>query len=554
MRKLNSFSGIVGGVFILFAVVGGLLIGALYDPLVIVRQPILLLHLLFGSILVLYWFFAVGLANLSQTGIIFSGRGTRFGLNVIFYTTVVVAGFVFINWLANRYDSRWDLTEEGVYSLSPQTRKILEALEKPLQIVAFRGTQNVNDFEIENLLKLYKQQNRSKITTEIIDARSHPHKLDQYRVQMGNLIYIGYGDRDNLEESRLNEASEESITNAILKLTRGSAKKIYFIEGHSEPQLASQAADGLAKLRGAFVDEHFQVSGLILSQTGKIPDDAAAVVLVSPKKKLLAEEKQALIEYVDSGGRLLMMTDPKTTSDVKEIADNFGIVVRDDIVLDPVQRLFAGPAIGAQPIVRNYGSHIITRDMNDQHITIYNIASSVTYSADKKKLDPAISYAEIALTGPNAWGEKNLEAVFDSQNPTAQIDPEDTKGPVSLAIAYEKKVKTGEQANSNKDNENQAEAKFEKLSRVVVVGDSDWALNANLEIYANRDFVLNIINWLSGEEGGISIRAKSMRASIAPITSQTFVWLLGLSFLVPELILLSGLMIWWSRRSAPISA
>ncbi|RIL09962.1 MAG: hypothetical protein DCC75_05385, partial [Proteobacteria bacterium] len=57
------------------------------------------------------------------------------------------------------------------------------------------------------------------------------------------------------------------------------------------------------------------------------------------------------------------------------------------------------------------------------------------------------------------------------------------------------------------------------------------------------------INWLSGEEGGISIRPKSLRESIAPITRDSFLIILVSSFLIPELILIFGLIVWWRRKT-----
>lgn len=87
------------------------------------------------------------------------------------------------------------------------------------------------------------------------------------------------------------------------------------------------------------------------------------------------------------------------------------------------------------------------------------------------------------------------------------------------------------------------------MTRLVVFGDSDWITNEGLSYYANRDFVLNTMNWLVGEEGGITIRPKSMKASIAPISKQTFYAIFAGSLLVPELILIFGIVVWWRRKT-----
>jgi ABC-type uncharacterized transport system involved in gliding motility auxiliary subunit len=91
---------------------------------------------------------------------------------------------------------------------------------------------------------------------------------------------------------------------------------------------------------------------------------------------------------------------------------------------------------------------------------------------------------------------------------------------------------------------------FKKMTRVVVFGDATWAQNGNLTTMGNRDLVLNAVNWALGEEGGVAIGPKSIRASVAPIPQATFNVILALSFLGPELILLFGLFVWWRRKAS----
>ena len=238
-----------------------------------------------------------------------------------------------------------------------------------------------------------------------------------------------------------------------------------------------------------------------------------------------------------------MLNDPRTTDDIKKIAENFDIKVDQNVVIEQVQRLFAGPTLGAQPIVQDYNtSNPITQTFNRNNPTIFNIASTV--STDKKDSDSE-KYFELLKTSQTSWAEYDLGALFDVNNPIAQKDDKDTAGPVSLAVAYEKKHPA---ASDKKDNSD--EAKFEEYTRVVVFGDSDWIMNANIDIYSNRDLILNALNWAVGEDGGIAIRPKTMRASAAEITRDMFMTMLRSSLIIPELILVLGLFIWWRRREA----
>jgi ABC-type uncharacterized transport system involved in gliding motility auxiliary subunit len=70
-------------------------------------------------------------------------------------------------------------------------------------------------------------------------------------------------------------------------------------------------------------------------------------------------------------------------------------------------------------------------------------------------------------------------------------------------------------------------------------------------VYAHRDFILNTVNWMVGESGGVTIRPRSIRKpELTPITSDTYLNILSASFIIPEIIFILGLLIWWRRRTA----
>lgn len=543
MNRWVRFSGILGVVLLIFGVLGGLVLGFGAQSSV---QILMLMHIVVGIGAIIFWFFVVGLHSVKEAEQAIKGRSARFGANVILYAAVFVALLVALNWLANRHDKRWDLTEEGVYSLAPETEKILSGLKKPLKIVSFKGIGLENEEQLEDLLGLMKGANRNQVTLESVDPRTQPHLVDNYGMKRGNVLYLKYGEGDTAGVSRINEASEEAVLNAILKLARGDAKKIYYVVGHGEPELKDGAQEGMQQFVEALDDERLTVEAFVPTQADKVPADAAAVILCSPGQKLPDRERDMLIAYAEQGGRLLLFADPRRADSVREISHHFGIAVGEDVVVDQVQRLFAGPALGVQPIVRDFGHHPITQNFSDQNIVIFSQASSVTAppNMDQQSKSP---YETIAQTGDTAWGETNIRALFDSDSPSAEQDAADLGGPVSLGVVYEKKIDSEKKPDDKKDS---TEPEFEKSTRIIVFGDSDWIKNANLMVYAHRDYILNSINWLVGENGGISIRPRSIRKpELSPITTETYLSILSTSFIIPEVIFILGLCIWWRRRT-----
>jgi ABC-type uncharacterized transport system involved in gliding motility auxiliary subunit len=84
--------------------------------------------------------------------------------------------------------------------------------------------------------------------------------------------------------------------------------------------------------------------------------------------------------------------------------------------------------------------------------------------------------------------------------------------------------------------------------RVVVIGSSNWCANQILGApVANRDLILNVMNWLSSDEDLISIRPKEPEDRRLRVTSTApFFWI---SFvLLPLAVIFSGVSVWWKRR------
>lgn len=530
-RWLRFFS-VLGVVVLLFGVLGGLFVGWGFSSLI---EAVMTVHLLGGLLLLSIWFITIGMQNVGEASAVLKGRTVRFGANAVSYTAVFVGLLVVVNWMATRHDHRWDLTENGVFSLSRESVDVIKGLKKPLKIVAFKVGGMQDEDSVDQLLKLYQFEEPSKITTEFVDPRKKPHLVDKYGMKPGDVVYLEYGEGEGSQVSRVNEGSEDTITNGIIKMTRGDAKKIYYVQGHDEAELEGVLPTGVKKLSDAIKNEHLTIEGIVLGQKGAVPDDASALILLAPKKELLPEEREMIIKYVEGGGHLLLFTDPRAPEDARAIAAKFGIDIGNDVVIDQVQRLFAAPALGAQPMVRDYGAHPITANFSpEDNITIFNLASTVT---TQQKSENGVTYTELARSSPTAWGETSLALVFDADEPGAIKEPNDKVGPVSMAMAYEKKIE-----GADKD--------APKVSRLVVFGDSDWVLNANFNVYAHRDFVLRAIGWAAGAEGGVVISPRSMREpKFDPIKPETYAKIMASSFVIPELIIIFGLIIWWKRRT-----
>jgi ABC-type uncharacterized transport system involved in gliding motility auxiliary subunit len=107
---------------------------------------------------------------------------------------------------------------------------------------------------------------------------------------------------------------------------------------------------------------------------------------------------------------------------------------------------------------------------------------------------------------------------------------------VSIAVAVEADL-----AEMGIDSEGEA--------RIAVFGSVEFVDNRNIDTFFNRDLFLNTVGWLVGESDLVSIRSKALRASRVRFTHQEGAVIFYLSVLVlPELLLIAGLAMWWRRE------
>jgi ABC-type uncharacterized transport system involved in gliding motility auxiliary subunit len=306
------------------------------------------------------------------------------------------------------------------------------------------------------------------------------------------------------------DADEERLTNALVKVTRSDKPVIYVVKGHGERDLSSAERTGLSQAKEQMEKANYIVKELELAREGKVPADAAVVIVPGPKTDLLPPELSALDAYLAQGGRALFMADPLQADGIVKYLAKYGVAVGNDIVVEPspIGQLFGvGPEV---PLVTRYEQHPITKDMANI-MTGFPITRSVAPAKDPPP--KGIRVTPLAKTSPDAWGETDLAGLRRGQ--PARRDPADTPGPVTVLTAVTIEPKAD------------GDAAKKPAGRLVAMGTSTFASNQGLGFQGNRDLFLNIVAWLAGQEGEIAIRPKDTLQNPIFLTaaqSRTVLW------------------------------
>jgi ABC-type uncharacterized transport system involved in gliding motility auxiliary subunit len=467
----------------------------------------------------------------------FSGREARFGSLAIASIVVVLAILVGINYISSRRNKRWDLTAAKQFTLSDQTKKVLQSLQRPVVVRVFDRADNFDRFR--SRLDEYRYVS-DKVSVEYIDVERRPALASQHQVQSLGTVVFDYDGRTE----RVTSDGEQELTNGLIKVVQGKQNKVYFVQGHGEKSTDGSQADGYSTIASSLTSDNFTTDKLVLAQQD-IPADATVLIVAGPRADFLAPEIDRLKTYLGGGGKLLLLLDPPEKpggpdlTNLIGLAKEWGIDPGLNVVVDASgvgQMIGTGPEV---PIAAKYNPHPITERFNI--LTAYSLARSVTAIQGGANNRTAQNLVE---TSPSSWAETDIKELMTSGRVQRETEKGDIAGPVSLAAAVSAPVEPP--ASSAKPEPTDAP---KPEARVAIFGDSDFASNRWLGISGNRDLFLNTVNWLAQQENLISIRAKDpedRRITLSADQDRRIFWLTV--FIIPGLILLAGVQTWWRRR------
>ncbi|MBF0169723.1 MAG: GldG family protein [Nitrospinae bacterium] len=459
-------------------------------------------------------------------------KSSRYAANMVVMVGVFFTVVVLMSVLGERHKSRVDLTREGRFTLSSQTVKTLAALEDPVHAIAFyrseAGTVHAKQRqEAQDLLEEYASLS-PKFTFQFVDPDRNPGLASKYGVSEYRIILFMSGGRS----VKIGNEREETFTNKLIKLVQEKQKSVYFVVGHGENDLSSTGKNGYRVARDALMQENYLIKELPLLQVPEVPSDAAVVVISSPEADLTKPELDKLDRYYTGGGALLAQIDPGHPPAFKTWLEQYGFRLQDDVIIDQQSQVYGSNHL--TPVVYAYhAKHPLTEGFT--LLSYFPIANSVYIDED-----PAKGRYQLALTGPNSWTEVDRTQLESGQ--AEYNEDRERRGPVPVMA-----VTTTTAVSEAMD----ASAEERRYGKFLLVGDSDFANNTNINLAGNGDLFLNTVNWLSDEADLIAVRAKKRGETPVVLTAsqgRAIFWIPVV--LVPSAVLISGVGIYSRRRWA----
>jgi ABC-type uncharacterized transport system involved in gliding motility auxiliary subunit len=472
-----------------------------------------------------------------EIGSFFGTRSGRYGTLAASSLLIVIGILVAVNYIGKKQNKRWDLTASGQFSLSDQSRNVVQKLDAPMNVMVFAQEPQFQTYR--DRMQQYEYVSK-QISTEYIDPDKKPTVAQQHNVQQYGTLIFNYKGRSE----RTTANTEQDITNTIIKVVSGQAKKVYFTQGHGEHDPTSGERDGYQAINTNLTNENYGVEKLVLAQTSKVPDDASAVIVAGPKTDFFGPEVDAIKKYLENNGKLLLMLDPPANADAPPLtnlialAHDWGVDVTNSLVVDASGM---GRLIGADasvPIAANYPSHPITERFTV--LTAYPLArglSIVSGGVNGHIPSPVVE------SSPQSWAEADVKALLSTGEVSLDEAKGDKPGPVAIGVAVSATKPDATPPAPGAPDTPKPE------TRVAVFGDSDFASNGVLGIQGNKDMFMNTVGWLSQQENLISIRAKEAsdrRLTLTATQQNNITWLALL--IVPGAVFGTGIYTWMRRR------
>ncbi|NLK86804.1 MAG: GldG family protein [Clostridiaceae bacterium] len=474
---------------------------------------------------------------------LFNKRSLKYGTNAVIMVVAVIAIAVLLNVVVGILDLKLDLTPNKLYSLSETTEEILGELDKDVQIIGlFDDAAVATDSEykqVTDLLSLYAKNPRIKV--QYIDPDKNPGIINQLdpdktmNLQVSNFIVKstvnGNEKKKKLEyydlfEMELNQYTyqymstgsnaEQGFTGAIKYVTAEYTPVVYFTEGHDENDVNREYSN----LKGSLEKNNYLVKNINLMTIDEIPDDAELIVVASPKRDISFAERDLLERYFLDGGNAIFMFDylehDPSFDEMNKLFSKFNIAVNNDKVKENDERRHI-PQDPYTILVDAYSNSIIPQDF----YTVLGNSRSISILKNEKDY---VTITPMIQTSAQAVGEMVNKA-----------RGEDIKGPLDIAAAIEY-------------------GGGREKAKILVTGNSSFISDSAYQMYGNyyldnMNFMLMTMGWMIDQQDEVIVPTKPYEINSFNITqTQSTVMRVVLTFILPLIIFVTGLMVYLRRR------
>ncbi len=466
----------------------------------------------------------------------------RHGSYSIGVMAIVIAIVVVLNLVIQELPSSFreiDLSSEKLYTIGDQTKELLDDLDKDVDLyyIAQDGTEST---DIQRLLERYKERSEH-IKVEQKDPAVYPTFTQQYTSDSvsNNSIIVVCGDKSrvvnysDMYETSINYQTytqettafdgESQLTSAINYVISDNMPVLYTLEGHNEASMGTAMTETIQKA-------NIEIQSLNLLTQDRVPEDASCLFIFAPSTDLSEEEANKIIEYLENGGKALIISNytDEEMPNFESVLENYGVRPVDGIVMegDTAHYISQNPYY----LLPNIESNDVTSNLSSQSRYVLMPLAQGIETLDN--IRDSLDIQSILTTSDSAYSKTDLENMQTMEKEDSDID-----GPFDLGVSITEDV--GDDAQTQ-----------------IVYYASSSIFDDTIDSYVsgtNYELLSSSLSWLCQSEADntntISIPSKSLDTSMLTISAADVnFWSIFVTAVIPVCILLIGFGIWMKRR------
>lgn len=475
------------------------------------------------------------------------------GVNVTLAVLLLGALVVMLNYLSARHSWRWQWARGSGQTLSPQTLRLLDALQAQtnrVKVVVYYDRDEATFGSIKSLLAEYELR-CPRLLVEYVDYTLQVGRaaLVKARYHLAadarDLVVFDAGERWKIvndrelydldlskfmqtrEATRTTFKGEMAFTSALVSVMDTRRFKVCLLQGHGEHDPESDDdMMGYAKFVRLIRDKNIDVESLTLVGTNEVPADCQLVVIAGPRTAIAATEREKIERHLATGGRLLALLNFQgryASTGIEGILKTWGVEVGRNVVSDRQQT--QSGQVEALASAR-FGDHPIVNPLHGTRLSLVMPGTISARGGSQNADAPRVS--ELVFSSDKAVA---VEKIGGASSPGKG-------GALPLAVAVEKGSIQGVSGDRGS-------------TRLVVVGESIFLGNLAIDYEANRDFANLAVNWLLDRPqllGGIGPKAvREYRLTMTQRQSLALRWILIAG--MPGAVLALGGLVWLRRRA-----
>ena len=457
-------------------------------------------------------------------------------LSVIFVVIIVV-----VNLIVDAFPSTYtelDVSDQQLFSIGDQTKDFLKELDKDVTIyqIAQSGSE---DEVVSKLLKKYEEAS-DHIKVEKKDPVVNPKFTSEYTDEevSSNSLIVVCGDRskivdyNNIYESSMDYTTysyttsgfdgEGQITSAISYVTSDNLPVLYTLDGHGEKSLDSTLQEDIEKA-------NIEIKSLNLLTEESVPEDADCLMINSPSTDISEDERDAIIEYLENGGKAMIFSDytEESMDNFDAVLENYGVERVDGIVIEGDAQHYAMQM--PYYLLPDVSSAEAVSDFSSQGYFVL-----APYAQGIRQLDnvrDTLTIESLLTTSDEAYSKTDLNTE------TLEKTDEDIDGPFDIGVSITEEVDD------------------DKTTQIVYYSTANLMDSQINQMVAggNEQMITESLNWMcsTDETSTISIPSKSLEVSYLTVTAyDAAYWKICVMGLIPGVFLVVGFVVWLKRRKA----